>query len=147
MTIVASFKEIRQTTDRIINIVSVKSGTEKVEIGINTAINDDLGVDGDDWVELAIELQEKEGLNLEGLKFYDYFQDEGQIADPTGALRFIVRCILYLVTFSWLKAKFSDVFKPLGPPKEILTIGDLITSKFEGKFVKRNDRRFALQTG
>jgi hypothetical protein len=144
MEIRTSYSSLRHTADRIIDLVVKMSGVDKEEVSISSAINDDLGVDGDDWTDLQKALQEKEGLSLEGLQFYDYFCDEGQISDPSGFIRGLILLVWYLVTFKWLKIHFDDFYKPLGPPKHQLTIGDLITSKYEGTFVKRSERKFVL---
>ena len=87
----------------------------------------------------------KEGVSLEGLKFYDYFWDEGQIV---GSGDFVISTIIflwYMLSFKWLKMKFSDYYEAPGQPANVLTIGDLITSKYEGRFVKRSERKFVLQ--
>jgi acyl carrier protein len=144
MKIQTTYTSLRHTADSIINIVVKMSGVDKEEVSISSAVNDDLGIDGEDWTDLQMVLQEKEGLSLEGLKFYDYFMDEGQISDPIGFVIGLFQFVLYLVTFKWLKMHFSDFYKPLCPPKEKLTIGDLITSKYEGRFVKRSERKFVL---
>jgi acyl carrier protein len=144
MKIQTTYTSLRHTADSIINIVVKMSGVDKEEVSISSAVNDDLGIDGDDWTDLQMALQEKEGLSLEGLKFYDYFMDEGQISDPSGFVIGLIQFVWYLLTFKWLKMHFSDFYKPLGPPKEKLTIGDLITSKYEGRFVKRSERKFIL---
>jgi hypothetical protein len=144
MEISTTYVSLRQTADRIIDLVSRMSGVDKEEISISSAINNDLGVDGDDWTDIQTALQEKEGLSLDGLQFYDYFMDEGQIADPTRFVFGLIQFIWYLVSFKWLKMKFDDFYKPLGPPKDVLTIGDLITSKYEGRFIKRKERKFVF---
>jgi acyl carrier protein len=144
MEIRTSYESLRQTADRIIDLVSKMSGVDKEEISISSAINDDLGIDGDDWTDLQMVLQEKEGLSLEGLQFYDYFMDEGQISDPSGFVIGLIQFIWYVLSFTWLKMSFGDFYKPLGPPKATLTVGDLITSKYEGRFIKRTERKFVL---
>jgi hypothetical protein len=144
MEIRTSFASLRLTTNRIIELVSKMSGIDADTISISSAINNDLGIDGDDWIDLQLALQEKEGLTLDGLHFYDYFMDEGQIADSAGFIIGLIQFVWYIVSFMWLKKKFSQFYKPSGPQKDILTIGDLITSKFEGKFVKRTNRNFIL---
>lgn len=120
------------------------SGLGREEISIRSAINGDLGVDGDDWTELQIALREKEGVCLDGLQFYDYFMDEGQIADPTRFVFGLIQFVWYVASLRWLKKKFDDFYKPLGPRKDVLTIGDLITSKYEGRFVKRTEGKFVF---
>jgi hypothetical protein len=144
MEIRTSYTNLRQTADRIIELVSKMSGVDKGEISISSAINDDLGVDGDDWTDLQMALQEKERMSFEGLQFYDYFMDEGQIADPSGFVIGLIQFIWYVLSFKWLKMKFDDFYTPLGPPKHKLTIADLITSKYEGRFIKRMERKFVL---
>lgn len=144
MEIRTTYTNLRQTADRIIDLVSKMSGVGKEEICISSAINNDLGVDGDDWTDLQKALQEKEGISLEGLHFYEYFMDEGQIADPSGFVMGVIQLIWYLLSFKWLKMKFANCYKPLWAPKDNLTIADLITSKYEGRFIKRTERKFVL---
>src|SRR5690348_11086207 len=122
MEIRTSYTNLRQTADRIIDLVSKMSGVNKKEISISSAINDDLGVDGDDWTDLQMALQEKEGISLEGLQFYDYFMDEGQITDPSGFIIGVIQFIWYMVSCKWLKMSFSEFYTPLSPPKNKLTI-------------------------
>jgi len=144
MEIRTTYVDLRKTADDIIALVSKMSGLEKDEINIRSAINNDLGIDGDDWVDLQQALEKQQGLSLEGLQFYDYFMDEAQIADPSGFVIGLFQFIWYMVTFKWLKIKFADYYKPLGPQKGVLTIADLITSKYEGRFIKRSERKFVL---
>jgi acyl carrier protein len=144
MEIRTTYETLRKTTDNIIALVSKMSGLEKDEISISSAINNDLGIDGDDWVDLQKALEKQEGLSLDGLQFYDYFNDEGQIGDTTGFIIGLFQFIWYVVSLKWLKMKFEDYHKPLGPPKDVLTIADLITSKYEGRFVKRSERKYVF---
>jgi hypothetical protein len=146
MEIKTSYSILRETTDRIIDLTCKMSGLDRNEISINSAINNDLGIDGDDWIDLQAALQEKEGILLEGLEFYNYFQDEAQIADA-GLIHFFnvfFQLIWWMISFKWLKMKFADFYEPIRVSKDILTIGDLITSKFESRFVKRSERKFVL---
>ena len=145
----SSFTSLRQTVDRIITIVSEVTSYEREKIDLKTSINNDIGVDGDDWDDLLIALKERGGLNLEGLNFYDYFQDEGQIADPSGYIHGFVSLVRYITSLSWLKISFTDYVNIRGTsevvdPSKNLTIGDLVTSKFEGRFVKRSERKFVV---
>jgi len=140
-----TFSELRGTTNRIILIVSEVTGYEKEKIGLRTSINDTIGVDGDDWDDILIALQKREGLTLEGLYFYDYFQDESQIA--FGAFDIFtlpIRFLFYLISFAWVREKFKTNFDLGTHLKSDLTIGDLVTSKIEGRFVKREERTFKL---
>jgi hypothetical protein len=121
------------------------SGVDKHEISISSSINNDLGIDGDDWTDLQEALQKKEGVSLEGLKFYDYFWDEGQIAGSGDIIISTIMLIWYVISFKWLKMKFSNYYERSEQPTDVLTIADIITSKYEGRFVKRSERKFVLQ--
>ncbi|KAA5545635.1 hypothetical protein [Adhaeribacter rhizoryzae] len=140
-----SFSTLRQTSDRIIKVVSEMSGVEKHEISISSSINIDLGIDGDDWTDLQETLENKEGISLEGLRFYDYFWDEGQIAGSSNFIIPTIMFIWYLISFKWLNNKFVNYYERPGQSTDVLTIGDIITSKYEGRFVKRSERKFVLQ--
>lgn len=70
MEIRTSYATLRVTADRIIDLTSKMCGIDRKEISIYSAINNDLGVDGDDWVDLQRALKEQEGIPLDGLHFY-----------------------------------------------------------------------------
>lgn len=141
-----SFAELRQITYQIINLVSETTGYEKSEISIGTAINNDLGIDGDDWDDVLVALFKKENLRLEGLNFYDYFNDEAQIANSFGLdlLSLLIKILSYLLPFIGGRVNWDRALRLKAKPD--LTIGDLITSKVEGHFVKRTERKFRLIT-
>jgi hypothetical protein len=99
-----TFSELRQTTNRIIELVSRVTGYEKEKIDLRTSINNTIGVDGDDWDDILIALHKQEDLTLEGLNFYDYFQDEGQIAfGSLNVLTLPIRFFFFLISFAWLR--------------------------------------------
>jgi hypothetical protein len=140
-----SFSELRQTTNRIIDLISEVTHYDKNEISLKTSINNTIGVDGDDWDEVISALHKKENLVLEGFNFYDYFQDEGQIAwGPLNIIFLPIYFIMYVTTFKWRQESFRNYFSFNDGPKPDLTIADLVTSKLEGKFVKRIDRKFRI---
>jgi len=145
-TIEISYSDLRNITNRIIDIVYETTGYKKGRISISTSINNEIGVQGDDWDYVLIALQEKEGIVLEGFNFYDYFYDEGQLQQETfkGIFLLSLRFILYIFLFKWTSTKFKDNLFTTNSGKPNLTVGDLITSKIEGKFVKRHDRIFKI---
>ena len=62
MEIRTSFTTLRQTANRIVQVVSDICGIDKKEISISSSINNDLGIDGDDWTDLQKALQRKASL-------------------------------------------------------------------------------------
>lgn len=83
---------------------------------------------------------------MEGFNFYDYFYDEGQLVEKTfkALILFPLSLIMYVFLLKWTSTKFKNYSFIKNTGKPDLTIGDLITSKIEGKFVKREDRIFKI---
>ena len=143
------YKDIRQTIERITDLVSETTLYERSKITLRTSNNHDIGVQGDDWDDILIQLRDKENLTLEGLNFYDYFYDEGQLSSmvPLGLLLLPVRLVTYVLTFAWRQVGIKEyLFWDFGNDKPPLTIGDLVTSRIEGRFVRRQDRTFILDS-
>jgi hypothetical protein len=145
--IIIGLPELRDISKRIINLVSEATGTQG-KISIKTAINNDLGIQGDDWDTILLALYEKEGLRLHGFNFYDYFFDEGQISMGIfgDIISLPIKLTYFLFSFKWLYTKNWNTYFGFTTykPKPNLTIGDLITSRIEGRFVPRVDRHFKL---
>jgi hypothetical protein len=139
-----SFTQLRTISKGIIDLIGNISGKEVNEINIQTSINYDLGIDGDDWDAILLALYKRENLQLDGLNFYDYFSDEEQIANNgvVALFFFPFRVILYFLTLRWRYKPFKDFATMSGPLKQSLTIGDIVTSKLEGRFIRREARRY-----
>ncbi len=144
------YRDLRQTIERIKDLVSETTLYDKEKMTLQTSINHDIGVQGDDWDDILLSLQDKENLTLDGLNFYDYFYDEGQLSSmaPLNFLLLPIRLVTYIITFGWRHVGVGKYFftgwREDKPP---LTIGDLVTSKIEGRFVRRADRTFILDCG
>jgi hypothetical protein len=144
MEVQVSYKELRHTTDQVKDFLVSFWGLDKDDISIDSSINKDFGIDGDDWSLLEIELKEKLSINLEGLQFDTYFQQETAVADPIHLINWLIQMIFYIVLFQWVSVKWGDFYVTSRPQKAKLTVGDIITSKFEGRFVRRSERLFVL---
>ena len=143
------YTDLRQTVERITHLVSETTLYDRRKITLRTSINHDIGIQGDDWDDILIQLRDKENLTLEGLNFYDYFYDEGQLSSmaPLGLLLLPVRLVTYVLTFAWRQVGIKEyLFWDFGADKPHLTIGDLVTSRIEGRFVRRQDRTFILDS-
>lgn len=156
-----SYSELKSLAMRMIAHVGESTGVNVRDISVRHTINEDLGVDGDDADELLAELQQREDFQLEGFNFYDYFCDEAEIAGtanlwPVGyilSLPFVM--LVYLLKTpvrAWSLQDLMNNTWPARPERNRsrhfplpLSIGDLITSKLEGRFVPRNERRYVFQ--
>ena len=144
MEIKVSYKELRYTTKQVKDLLVSFWGLDQDDIAIDSSINKEFGIDGDDWALLEIELKEKLGVNLEGLQFDTYFQQETAVADPIHLINWLIQMTFYIVLFQWVSTRWSNFYVSSQPQKAKLTVGDIITSKFEGRFVRRSERRFVL---
>jgi hypothetical protein len=147
MELELTYKELRQTTNRIIQLISDVSGFDKRKINLNTAVNNTIGIQGDDWDDVLTALYNQEQLTLEGLEFYDYFYDESQLSSPfpLNIIMLPLRLISYLIFLGWRHASIKEFFFYGTKTKPDLTIADLVTSKLHGRFIKRQDCKFRLK--
>lgn len=66
-TIDISYSELRNITNRIIKLVHLTTGHKQDKITISTSINNEIGIEGDDWDYILIALKEKRRINNGGL--------------------------------------------------------------------------------
>lgn len=65
--------------DQLIELVSRKSGINKEKINMETSIEQDLGVTGEDAEELIKEISKKFKVNIDDFVFAKYFNNEPSI--------------------------------------------------------------------
>ncbi len=65
--------------EQLIELVSCKSGVNRRDINIETSIEQDLGVTGEDAEELIKEISKKFNVNIDDFVFAKYFNDEPSI--------------------------------------------------------------------
>ena len=91
---------IERIVRRVIIAVSRASGVPVEKINIESSIDTDIAIDGDDVFELLEALDRTQKIAWTGFDFYDYFHDEGQISTfipkfvvllPYWALRFVLK--------------------------------------------------------
>lgn len=144
--ITISFSELRNISNRIIDLISDVTSTDRRKLTLKTAINNDLGVDGDDWDDVLYALKEKENIVFDGFNVQEYFHYEGEIPLLPILLFFIpIRYIFYTLKNGWKNSSWREFSEKHFISKKDLTIGDLITSKIEGRFVERKNRSFKIK--
>lgn len=72
----------------VIALVEAKIGRQKAQIARETCLEKDLGLTGDDAVELLLEYSQKFGVDISKLDIRKYFTPEGDTILP-GIIRFI----------------------------------------------------------
>lgn len=123
-----SLSELRFVTESVFNIVSDIGGINPTKLSLKTSINNELGIQGDDWEDLVIKVKQEFNCEFSELNFYDYFLDETQISYNffLNLLYLPFRLIIYLSYFdiNILKKIWNHNYKNLPD----LPIKDLITS-------------------
>lgn len=120
------FKDLKDTSVRMQVLVKRTLGTDS---NSRTSF-DDLGVMGLDWDSFLDEYQKEFGVELKGLNYSDYFQEEVPTLRDVLLLPFrLVRLIILTIVGR------RDLIKQ----KPQLTVGDLILSVHAGRFAKRED--------
>ena len=136
---------------------------------LKTALENDLGITGDDAVELLVQVEKEFRVDWQGLNFTHYFTPEGAngytvavlLGLPILAMQltfFAGQLLLALLVwpFSTEQAKWLVAFslhkeissrfwpQPVRLPEETFNVGDLVASVAAGRFVKREQVRFVL---
>ena len=120
------FKDLKNT---IVKMQALVKRTLGADSNSRTSF-DDLGVIGLDWDSFLEEYQKEFGVQLKGLNYSDYFQEEV----PT--LRDILLFPFHLIRLIILTiVGRRDLIKQ----KPQLTVGDLIVSVHARRFAKRED--------
>jgi len=129
-------------------MVSYQSGVSKSNISLNTAINNELGIHGEDWVEILERLKKDHDCELHGLVFYDYFMDESQISVRlTFRILYLPIRVLGLVVLYLFNRNKGIIFWKRDPFKKYpdLTVGDLITSIVMKRWMPRNQLKIVMK--
>jgi hypothetical protein len=150
-----SFKDLKQNYIEMQQFLEDKSGETKICDKSKVAI--DLSLWGDDNYDMLEDFITKYNLDFSNFKYDEHFESEGELFSSATVLLTILPIPLYFI-----KLILFLIFKPFSksPSKKIndfnffirrnqhkkkdLTMGDLITSKIQGKFSLRKDVTFVL---
>ena len=170
-TIQISYATLRRHTEQVREFVQKNYWWED-DTTLTTALENDLGITGDDAVELLIKFEEEFGVNWQGLNFTQYFTPEGVKANLIGILLWMPILAIQLTFFSgqlflallvwpfateqanWIvdfslrdeiERRTRRIWPQLvKPPEETFNVGDLVAAVAAGRFVKREQVRFGL---
>jgi hypothetical protein len=139
--------ELKHISNSILSILSEISGVEKEKINFKTSINNDLGIQGGILEEIIITCEEVFKTDFSGLKYSEYFYDDYELSKLKTINFYLIpiRLVLFSATVLFNK-KFARkaIRYTLLENKKPLTVGDLITSAVEKRFVQRKERSFRL---
>ncbi len=111
MTTSAVFEQVKAFTVKF-------TGVQPGNVTLNTTLENDLGITGDDAEDFMLAFFDEFGVNYTGFELTKYFAQEG--FDPTG-ITLVIRRL------------FTDL-SPLTAPVYDVTIADLVKSVNEGRW-------------
>jgi acyl carrier protein len=145
---------------RIIDLIAEKMGTERGLVEHDSALAQDIGMDGDDAVEFFLEFGDKFHVDLTALKphWHQHFKSEGCLgAPPLGcgiviAVAIVAGCLIHIavkrvpawasiialvVLLGWFCRKLFNYY---GDDRIPVTVQDLVDGANAGKWVKRYEQ-------
>jgi len=150
-----SFINLKQNYLEVQQFLQKESGEKNIYS--KSKVANDLSLWGDDNYDMLEDFITKYNLDFSDFKYDKHFESEGELTISIWSILsvlllplFITKGILsYLLNFlsnkySYKIDKFNFFLKEYKSDKIDLTMGDLITSKIQGKFSLREDIRFVL---
>lgn len=150
-----SFKDLKQNYIELQQFLEDKSGEKNIYN--KSKVANDLNLLGDDNYDMLEDFITKYNLDFSDFKYDEHFESEGELSISIWSILsvvllplFITKGIVsYLLNFlsnkySYKIDKFNFFFKKYKSNKIDLTMGDLITSKIQGKFSLRENVNFVL---
>ena len=150
-----SFKNLKQNYLEVQQFLQKESG-EKI-IYNKSKVANDLSLWGDDNYDMLEKFITKYALDFSNFNYERHFESEGQLFNSGLVLLNILFLPLYVckfllhLFFKPFSKKYSDkiysfnfVLKEIKSDRIDLTMGDLITSKIQGKFYLREDTKFVF---
>jgi hypothetical protein len=150
-----SFKNLKQNYIEMQQFLEDKSGENK--IFNKSKVANDLSLWGDDNYDMLEDFITKYNLDFSGFNYDAHFESEGELFGSASVLLtilliplYFIKLILFLIfkPFSKSHSKkindFNFFIKRNRHKKKDLTMGDLITSKIQGKFYLRENVKFVF---
>jgi hypothetical protein len=150
-----SFKNLKQNYLEVQQFLEEKSGEKN--ICNKSKIANDLSLWGDDNYDMLEDFVTKYNLDFSGFNYGEHFESEGELTISIWSVLsvlfiplFIIKGIVsYLFNFlsnkySYKIERFNFFLKEHKSNKIDLTMGDLITSKIQGKFYLRENVKFVF---
>ncbi|MFV5703847.1 DUF1493 family protein [Flavobacterium sp. XS2P12] len=150
-----SFKNLKQNYLEVQQFLKEQSGEEYIYN--KSKIANDLSLWGDDNYDMLEDFIKKYNLDFSTFNYDEHFESEGELFGSGSVLLRIVLIPLYIIKFI-----LSLIFKPFSKEysKKVnsfnfflkkhtsnridLTMGDLITSKIQGKFYLKENIKFVF---
>ncbi|QNF31853.1 DUF1493 family protein [Adhaeribacter swui] len=160
------YSYLREVSESVVNFIKTEYWWED-DTNFKSSIENDLGITGDDAVELLEKFAQKFKVDLDGFDFSKYFSPEGVYVNPLLIPIIALLITLFLVKtfiagivypfdseqgkkiFNFINSdQINKFFNKIWPSKlEKLTVEDLITTAIKGKFIKRETVKFVIKKG
>lgn len=150
-----SFKNLKQNYLEVQQFLQKESGEKNIYN--KSKVANDLSLWGDDNFDILEKFITKYKVDFSSFNYNDYFESEGELFCFYSSIYTILFLPLYILKFILhlffkpFSKKYSDkinsfnfFLKECKSDKIDLTMGDLITSKIQGKFHLRENVKFVL---
>ena len=141
------YGELRKLTEKLIAIISEETRLPINKISLKTSINNQLGIEGDDWFLIQDRIQAEFNFDFKGFNFNEYFYEEGEnvLFLPFIIFSSLFNIIEYILIFPFNRIKAKEVWNnKLFKNKPDLKIEDLITSILKNEFLNKEEFEFRL---
>ena len=148
-----SFKNLKQNYLEVQQFLEEKSGEKN--ICIKSKIANDLSLVGDDNYYLLDSFITKYNLDFSNFNYAEHFESEGELTMSIWSILSVFFIPLFIIKYitsyflNFFSKKYSDkinsfnfFLKKYKSDRIDLTMGDLITSKIQGKFSLRDNVKF-----
>ncbi len=142
-----SYKDLRKLSEDLISSISEQILVKKEKITLRSSINNELGIDGDDWFDLQERLKAEFGYDFSDFDFRYYFNEEGE---QTLNLPLITADRVFRITASGIIIFFNkNLAKRIWRNRLIrnkpdLQIQDILTSILKKRFVVKEQVVYEL---
>ena len=140
------YSTLKATYIEIRNMLNQKAIFEVTSL--NSKIDKDLSLCGDDNWELLNDFISKHDLGFSKFDYFEHFYSEYELFNSSKGYEFLIylpfNLLIFIINIIFYKGKLQYLSSDREPERLDLTFGDLIVSKLKGEFCLRKNIRIEL---
>ncbi len=125
-----TYTDLRRLSDKVVHIISEVTLIQPEKITLKSSINNQLGIDGDDWFLIQERIQKDLNFDFKDFNYHNFFFEEGSnvLKFPIRIFSVISRVFNYAITLPFNEKAAKSMWKNKNVlNKPDLKIEDLIT--------------------
>jgi len=140
------YSVLKETYIKIRDMLNQKAIFEVTSL--NSKIDKDLGLSGDDNCELLDDFIKKYELDFSEFDYYDHFYSEYELFNSSKGFEFLIylpfNLLIFIINTIFYNGKLEYLSSVTEPERLDLTFGDLIVCKLKGEFCLRKNIKIEL---